>query len=428
MKALPKSVVVIIAIAALLAAASIATAQSASTRNTGNATLVLTGAKIYPSPDAAAIPDGVVVIRNGKIAAVGKREEVTIPRNAKTLNCTGMIVTAGFQNSHVHFMEPKWNKAETQPAPRLSTQLASMFTVYGFTTVVDIGSIFPNTSALRSRIESGEVIGPRIIAPIAILYPPDGLPIYIQEFRAANSWTPDEPATPEAAINIVRRYKGESHDILKLFTGSFVTYQNIKPMPLDVARAAVDEAHKEGRLAFAHPSNDEGMQVAIDAGVDILAHTASAGGPWSPALVDNMKKHNMAVVPTLKLWKYVFMGAPDQAPAEQMLQNCVEQLKTFSSAGGQVLFGTDVGFMIDYDPVDEYVYMNRAGLSPMQILAALTTAPTARFKEDDHRGRVAAGLDADLVVLGSDPAQDVRHFTDVRYTIRQGKIIYPLSH
>ncbi len=90
------------------------------------------------------------------------------------------------------------------------------------------------------------------------------------------------------------------------------------------------------------------------------------------------------------------------------------------------MFGTDVGFMGDYDPTDEYVFMARAGLTPMQILASLTTAPAAKFKEDEHRGRIAVGMAADLAVLGGDPAQDVRNFTEVRYTIRQGKLIYPI--
>jgi imidazolonepropionase-like amidohydrolase len=129
-------------------------------------------------------------------------------------------------------------------------------------------------------------------------------------------------------------------------------------------------------------------------------------------------------VPTLKLWKYVTEGAPDLSIGEAMLENGVAQVREFSRAGGEVMFGTDVGFMRDYDPKDEYVYMARA-LSPMQILTALTTAPAEKFKEDDHRGRVAVGMDADLVVLGSDPAHDARNFTDVRYTVRLGKVIYP---
>ncbi|HMH08080.1 MAG TPA: amidohydrolase family protein, partial [Terriglobales bacterium] len=232
---------------------------------------------------------------------------------------------------------------------------------------------------------------------------------------------------PEAAVSSVRRNVGASQDIVKLFTGSFLTYENIKSMPLDVARAAAAEAHDRGRLVFAHPSNIEGVQIALDAKVDVLAHTASASQAWGADLVAAVVKSNMALIPTLKLWKFVTKDAPDPAIGEQLLQAGVGQLRDFSQAGGQVMFGTDVGFMGDYDPSDEYVYMARAGLTPMQILPALTTAPAARFKEDAHRGRVMVGMDADLVVLGSDPSEEVRNFTDVRQTIRQGKVIYPFS-
>ncbi len=87
------------------------------------------------------------------------------------------------------------------------------------------------------------------------------------------------------------------------------------------------------------------------------------------------------------------------------------------------MFGTDVGFMHDYDPTEECVFLGRA-LTPMQVLASLTTVPAALFKEQDRRGRIAPGMDADVVVLGSDPVQDIRNFTDVRYTIRKGSIIF----
>jgi imidazolonepropionase-like amidohydrolase len=424
---LKSAAVTLVLVTPLFAAMSLRAIRSPSVRTSESETLVLTGAKIYTSPDAAPIPDGTVVVRNGKIAVVGKHGEVAAPRGARILDCSNMIVTAGFQNSHVHFTEPKWSNAAIQPASRLSAYFVTMFSIYGFTTVVDTGSILQNTGALRSRIESGEVIGPRIFTTVATLFPPDGLPIYLREFRDTTHWTPDEPATPEAAVNIVRRNKGERQDILKLFTGSMVTYENIKPMPRDVARAAVAEAHREGKLVWAHPSNIEGVQIAVDAGVDVLAHTTSSGEAWSQALLADVTNHNVSLVPTLKLWKYVTSGAPDPMIGEHMLQTGVAQLKDFSQVGGQVMFGTDVGFMGDYDPVDEYVYMARAGLSAMQILATLTTAPAAKFKEDDRRGRIAVGMDADLVVLGADPAQDVRNFTDVRDTIRQGKVIYPLS-
>jgi imidazolonepropionase-like amidohydrolase len=68
--------------------------------------------------------------------------------------------------------------------------------------------------------------------------------------------------------------------------------------------------------------------------------------------------------------------------------------------------------------------MKVAGLTPMQILASLTTVPAARFGETGRRGTIARGMDADLVILDADPAEDVANFAKVRTTIRSGRIIY----
>src|SRR6185436_12525072 len=84
----------------------------------------------------------------------------------------------------------------------------------------------------------------------------------------------------------------------------------------------------------------------------------------------------------------------------------------------------DVGYMTDYDTTDEFALMAGAGLDWRAILASLTTAPAERFDETLRRGRVASGLDADLVVLEADPSADVTAFANVRYTIRGGRIVY----
>src|SRR5207249_7579573 len=133
-------------------------------------TLALVGGRIYPSPDAAPIDDGVVIVAGTRIAAVGPRRSVRVPANADAIDCHGAVVTAGFQNSHVHFTEPKWNDADKQPATTLTAQLQTMLTRYGFTTVVDTASLLPNTIALRRRIERQDVAGPRILTAGLALY------------------------------------------------------------------------------------------------------------------------------------------------------------------------------------------------------------------------------------------------------------------
>jgi len=394
--------------------------------------LALTGETIDPSPTDAPISNGVLLIRDGKIVAVGRAGSVRIPSNAKLIDCTGLFITAGFQNSHVHFTELKWDDAAQQTAAKLSQQLEEMLTQYGFTSVVDAASTLTNTVALRSRIESGEVQGPRIRTAGLPLYAAHGTPFYLKDtlpptiltFIESNL----EPSEPDAARAVVRQDIAGGADVIKLFTGSLVAPTKVVPMDRRVAAAAVEEAHSQGRLVFAHPSNLEGLEIALEAGVDVAAHTTPMSGRWDDSLIASMTKHHMSLIPTLKLWIYeASRGGATPEQAQSFAAEGVAELQQYKQAGGQVLFGTDVGYMTDYNPTQEYVLMGQAGLTAMQILDSLTTAPAARFGEAESRGRIAPGMEADIVVLGADPKRDVRNFATVRYTIRHGQVVYPIA-
>ena len=393
--------------------------------------LALTGATIEPSPTDAPILKGILLIRDGKILTVGREGIIRVPANAKQVDCSGLFVTAGFQNSHVHFTEQKWEDAAHQSAPKLSQQLGEMLTRYGFTSVVDAASTLTNTVALRSRIESAEVRGPRIRTAGLPLYAAGGTPFYLKDTLppAILTYIEDnlEPTAPEAAVAVVRQDIADGADVIKLFTGSLAAPTKVVPMDLRVAAAAVREAHSQGRLVFAHPSNREGLEIALNAGVDVAAHTTPMSGKWDDSLIASMREHHMSLIPTLKLWIYeASRGGATPEQAQGFAEQGVAELRQYEQAGGQILFGTDVGYMTDYDPTAEYVLMGRAGLTAMQILDSLTTAPAARFRESESRGRVAPGMEADIVVLGADPRQDVRNFATVRYTIRHGQVIYPV--
>jgi imidazolonepropionase-like amidohydrolase len=197
-------------------------------------------------------------------------------------------------------------------------------------------------------------------------------------------------------------------------------------MTVDIARAAAEETHARGKLLFAHPSTLDGIRIGLDAGVDVFVHTTlGERQPWDDALVRRMVAQRVSVVPTLKLWHYEL--DKQQSPPEvtdQLVAASLAELRAFKAGGGQILFGTDVGYMHDFDPTQEYVLMSQAGLTPAEILASLTTAPAERFGESRRRGRIAPGLDADLVVLDADPADDVRNFARVRCAFRAGKLVF----
>jgi imidazolonepropionase-like amidohydrolase len=391
--------------------------------------LALVHAKIYPSPTGPPIDDGAILVHGGRIRAIGPSAKVKVPRFARAVtvvDCHGLVVTAGFWNSHVHIFTAGLLHADKQSSDEISSQLDRMLTRWGFTTVFDIASVLDNTNNIRRRIEKGEVRGPRILTVGEPFYPKGGTPIYVKAFYEENHIPSAEVQSTPEAVERVRQQIREGADGIKIFVGA-ITADGVLPMPVDIAKAIVSEAHRAGKPVFAHPSNTEGIEVAIQSGVDILAHTAPMSGDWTPAFVERLGSAHMALIPTLTLFDVEAKKAKVSAEENEMwIKLPVQELKAYSDAGGEILFGTDVGYTDHFDTAEEFALMSRAGMSFQQILASLTTNPAKRFGYSNHSGRVAKEMDADLVVLDGDPAKDVTAFSKVHEVIRSGKITYPV--
>jgi imidazolonepropionase-like amidohydrolase len=126
----------------------------------------------------------------------------------------------------------------------------------------------------------------------------------------------------------------------------------------------------------------------------------------------------MAMIPTLKMFRTTVTTNP------AYLDPIYAQVRRFHELGGDLIFGTDVGYMTDYDTTDEFEALALCGLSGRDILRMLTTAPTAKFNSTAATGTIEAGKAGDLTVLDGDPIDNVREFAAVRYTIRNGMVIW----
>jgi len=327
--------------------------------------------------------NGAVLIEGGKIAA-------EVPAGVETLDCSGLTITAGFHNNHVHFFERKWADAATIPAPELARQLRDTFLRFGFTTVFDLGSHGANTRIIRERIESGEVDGPRIFTTGAGIVPKGMMPPdVVLNLMGVMKFPFPEAASASDAITAVRALLDEGADAIKLFA-----------LPEDAIAAAVDEAHRAGRRVFMHPNTTSDVAAALRNGVDVIAHTTPSTGSWAELPIGA----NTALTPTLAL-RHFFMRHDRASAQERMVADAVAQLRTWIERGGMVLFGTDLG-AVDPNPALEYQLMREAGMSADAILASLTSG-----------ARIEPGAPADLVAFDGD-------FANVRYTIRNGRVIY----
>ena len=126
----------------------------------------------------------------------------------------------------------------------------------------------------------------------------------------------------------------------------------------------------------------------------------------------------MGLTPTLKMFETTVSADP------AYLNPMYEQVREFHQAGGKLLFGTDVGYMTDYSTEGEFTALGKSGLGWQDVLAMLTTNPAARFHVAAEKGTIEPGKLADLTVLSADPAQQLTNFSQVKMTIRSGRILW----
>lgn len=147
-------------------------------------------------------------------------------------------------------------------------------------------------------------------------------------------------------------------------------------------------------------------------------HVATAAIEATHNLLKHAARHGRYLVPTLQM----FARTVTEDPA--YLDPIDASLRAFVASGGRVLFGTDVGYMTDYDTRGELTALERCGFTSADILRSMTTEPADAFGSQ-HLGRVEPGMRADLVLLDTTTHQpEPTAFAHVSATIKSGRIIY----
>lgn len=337
--------------------------------------LALVGGTIYPSPIDAPIPNGVVLIHNGRIVAVGRRQDVKVPRDAERLNCNGMSVTAGF-----------WNAFATLPAiqKRSSNQLGgaleNLFSRWGFTTVFISGAPLSTINNIRARLKSGEVWGPRILAT--------GETIALSNTQSG------------AKELVAQRVKNGADGITVAVDGP-----SFSPQAHGLAVSVANAARRHHKPVFVQAQDVAGAKMAGDIHATALVPSAQVV-PWPDATISKLLANKTA-----------FVSVPSSAPKAVSILQCYVQ------ANGAILFGGNTT-PPKFSTADELALFSKVGMNFGQVLAALTSSPAQVLGEGRHSGRVYRGWSGDLTVVQGDPARDILAFSHVRYTIRRGKIIY----
>jgi imidazolonepropionase-like amidohydrolase len=225
----------------------------------------------------------------------------------------------------------------------------------------------------------------------------------------------------------VRAHVKKGVDIIKVMaTGGHLTPGTNPQLPqYSVAElvAAVEEAHRLGRLLTAHAHGPAGIAAVVEARVDGIEHCSfrvANGRQPAPKLVELIAEQQIAVCPTVG----AIPNVPARPEAVRYMEEFMPILEDMHRAGVRLVAGTDAGIS-PAKPHDALPYgisvLAHAGLTNAEALSAATSVAAAACGVGHRKGRLSPGMDADILAVGGDPMADVAALVDVRAVFRAGQ-------
>ncbi|NQV36596.1 MAG: amidohydrolase family protein [Candidatus Marinimicrobia bacterium] len=364
-----------------------------------NEVLALINGTLIDGSGLEPIFNATIIIRDEYIEEIGQSSDIEVPDGANIIDISGKVMLPGFFNTHVH--------------SNFSDNNLKTWAKAGVTTVRDLGylgnnsleQVFTARNDLNTDLTNAHLVasGPLV--------------------TTVGGYGSFEVTSPEDARIKVQTLIDSGADIIKIAIEDNLQGRTWPMLSMDEIIVIVNTAHENGVPVSAHISRSEHLEMAIEAGVDDVAHMVIDVLPDS--LITQMIEHDMYWEPTLELWKGV---------SEMYSLNwdniAMNNLGRFVNAGGKVAIGTDFGgYTTEFDsgmPIREIQMMEDAGMSPMQIIIAGTKNAAHVCNIEDKLGTLEIGKLADIIVVEADPLDDIEALVNIQIVIHNGTIIHTL--
>jgi Tol biopolymer transport system component/cytosine/adenosine deaminase-related metal-dependent hydrolase len=355
----------------------------------GNAQpIALINGVLIDGTGADPLTNAVLIIENGKITAVGRKGDVSIPSGAETIDLEGKTILPGFIDAQVHGSNNAYSLAVWIKA--------------GVTTVCDLGSSpDPYFFAFRDATLTHPDYA-RIVAAGPIITNPGGysIPRYGQEIVLVVT-------SAEDARTKVGELLDKGADIINIAMVETLSAEEVK--------AITDLAHQRGTLVLAHVDTVYYLELAVDNGVDIAAHMVPEKIPDD--LIRKMVQRDFYIIPTAVEMMNLYNGVKAQI---------IDNMKRFNAAGGKLVLGDDYGnsgIQLGM-PIRDLDYMLQAGLTPMQVILAGTKYAAHACHRDQELGTLEVGKMADILVVRGNPLVDINILLNVEMVLRDGIVVF----
>ncbi len=423
--------------------------------------IALTHVEVIDGTGVAPVPDQTLVLDHGKIAFVGPSTSAQIPSKAKILDLHGHTVFPGLVGMHEHlfYTEPGSPTLHAFFGGEIMETAPRLYLAAGITTARTTGSIEPYTDLnIKHAVDAGLIPGPDFDITGPYLDGPDTLIPQLHQLTGAAD-----------ATNTVNYWAGEG-------VTSFKAYMFITP---DELKAAIAAAHAHGLKITGHlcsigfteaadmgidnlehglfvdtefyPGKKPGDCPAIDPAAKDMADNLDVAGPQVQAMIHDLAQHHVAVTSTLAVFEgsapYSFLAREQgsmmpeawasvlstraqiaehasQSPWPILLKKEMQFEREFVAAGGLLLAGCDpTGYgaiLPGFGDQRNLELLVQAGFTPVQAIQIYTENGAKYLGRADRIGTIAAGKQADLVVITGDPEKDISAVEHVDIVFKNG--------
>jgi imidazolonepropionase-like amidohydrolase len=436
----------------------------------------LVGGTLINPATSQLLENSVVIIDGDRIVAVENAKAARSPTDARVIDCKGKFILPGYIDTHVHFFQS--GDLFTRPDGAdlnnvrpykdevgwIKSHLNDVFARYircGITSVVDVGGPFWNFEVRKTANATAKAPRVAVAGPLISSVSREKLDLGDPPIVKIDS--------PDQAREFVRKLAAQNPDLVKIW------YIVDKDHPVDsfrpIVRATVEESHAHKIRVAVHATELETARAAVEEGADILVHSV-IDKPVDDAFVKLLKDRNTILCPTLVVFERygrTFANKLNLTPEEKAWGNpeviasldvtkipqdklpdriktaladpnatldrikktydvALPNLKKLEDAGVTIAAGTDAGNIgTIHGPAlfREFQLMKEAGLTPMQILQCATANAAKLFGGETgaYVGSIDKGYFADLVILKSNPVDDIAHASDIDSVMKNG-ILY----
>lgn len=429
--------------------------------------IAFAGATLIDGTGEAPVADAVVVVRDGRIACAGTRASCPVPAAAQTHDLTGHWLTPGLVDAHVHYSQTGWvdgrpdsyDARERFPYDRTIAWLRDPAHFYrswlcsGVTATFDVGG-YPWTWGLREAAENSSD-APHVAAAGPLL-------------STRDHWLNVPAERQFIHIPTDSAVEAGAHYLIANGTSAIKIWFLIGASAQDTAawahriRLAGERANDAGVPLIVHATNLWGATRALEAGAKLLVHGV-ADQPVDQTFIDLARKNRTVYTPTLvvndgyrqlrardfnddnyemacvdpETRAKAFLtdslpGRPSTEAIERARRNAerqfamdAENVRRAHEAGIPIAVGTDAGNPLTLHGPSIYLEMEalqRAGLSPMDVIVAATRNGALAMNRLAEFGTIAPGMIADMLVVDADPTADIRNMRRVSLIVRRGTI------